>query len=177
MKRTVALLASVLVVVALTLSATGQDRQRHMMQTQDMQHRMMPETDGKACWMYMTEVSPYEGWGLWPGHKGMEEGKSPHGAYVKVTANPVALKAARKGMKEMPEGSIIMKENYDKDKNLVALTPMYKVKGYNPEGGDWFWMKYKPDGTVDAAGKLKGCIDCHAKVKKNDWIFHPVGKE
>ena len=72
----------------------------------------------------------------------------------------------------MPEGAIIVKENYGKDqKTLMAITPMYRVKGYNPEGGDWFWGKYGPDGKIMASGKPKGCIQCHAAKKDNDWLF------
>jgi len=25
-------------------------------------------------------------------------------------------------------------------------TVMYKVEGYNPDAGDWFWVKYSPQG-------------------------------
>jgi len=64
-----------------------------------------------------------------------------------------------------------IKENYSSDKKLKALSVMYKIKGYNPDGGDWFWAKYSPDGKVEASGKVKGCIDCHSKAKNNDFIF------
>jgi hypothetical protein len=53
----------------------------------------------------------------------------------------------------------------------MAVTPMYKVKGYNPEAGDWFWGKYGPDGKIMASGKVKGCINCHGVQKAKDWIF------
>jgi hypothetical protein len=56
----------------------------------------------------------------------------------------------------------------------MAVTPMYKFKGYNPEAGDWFWGKYGPDGKVMVAGKVNGCIECHEDVKDNDWIFTEV---
>ena len=71
----------------------------------------------------------------------------------------------------MEDGSIIAKENYTAEKKFVALTVMYKIKGYNPTAGDWFWAKYNPDGTVAAAGRVKGCIDCHSAKKDNDYIF------
>jgi hypothetical protein len=111
--------------------------------------------------------------GIRPGYESLAMVKSPHGEWVRVLANPIALKAAREGKKILPGGAIIMKENYDKDKKLVALTPMYRVKGFNPEGGDWFWVKYAPDGTAMAEGKIQGCIDCHATVKDTDWRFLP----
>lgn len=132
---------------------------------------MGPKPEAEAFSHHVMFMSPYQGWGYWPGYGELVEGKSPHGAYIRLFGNAIALKAAREGADVMPDGSIIMKENYDKDKKLVALTPMYKSAGYNPEGGDWYWAKMSPDGKVMADGKLKGCIDCHAKVKKKDWIF------
>ena len=131
----------------------------------------LPSADAGKLWTYMTEPNPYQGWGYWPGYAGIYPGKSPHGKYLKLFANPIALKAAREG-KPMPDGAILVKENYGEDqKTLMAVTPMYKVKGYNPEGGDWFWVKYGPNGEIQAAGKPKGCISCHGAVKDKDWIF------
>jgi len=122
-------------------------------------------------WAYISETNPYSGWGYWPGTYGMYPGKSPHGAYLKFYANGIALKAAREG-KPMPEGAILVKENYGNDqKTLMAITPMYKVKGYNPSGGDWYWAKYGPNGEVMASGAVKGCINCHRARQANDWIF------
>lgn len=132
----------------------------------------LPAADGKALWTYVTKADPYTGWGYWPGRYGSYVGKQPHGAHLKVFANGPALQAAREG-KPMPAGAIVLKENYGKDgKTLMAVTPMYKVSGYNPEGGDWFWAKYTADGTVDKEGKVGGCIKCHEAVKDQNWIFN-----
>lgn len=131
----------------------------------------LPPAEGKAFWTYIHKTNPYTKWAMWPGHKGLHEGKSPHGNYVRVFANKLALDAVKTG-KPMPPGAIIVKENY-KDKNtMVSLTPMYKVKGYNPSGGDWYWTKISPDGKLLAEGKLKGCLRCHEAVKSKSWIFH-----
>jgi len=131
----------------------------------------LPAADGANLWKYISEDNPYQGWGFWPGRYGISPGKSPHGAYVKIYANSIALKAAREG-RTMPYGSIIVKENYGKDKKtLMVVTPMYKVKGYDPEAGDWFWGKYGPNGKVMKAGKVKGCINCHRVRQSKDWIF------
>ena len=98
-------------------------------------------------------------------------GRAPTVPILKLYANGLALKAAREG-KPMPYGAVIVKENYGKDqKTLMAITPMYKVKGYNPDAGDWFWAKYAPDGTVAKSGKVKGCIDCHRTQEDKDWLF------
>ena len=134
----------------------------------------MPPADANKLWSYITADNPYTGWGFWPGHEGIYPGKSPHGTYLKVYANKVALKAAHED-KSMPEGAIIVKENYGKDKKtLMAITPMYRIKGYNPEGGDWYWAKYGANGSIQKAGKVKGCIDCHSVQKTKDWIFTPT---
>jgi hypothetical protein len=71
----------------------------------------------------------------------------------------------------LPNGAIIVKENYMPDKKLDAVTVMYRVKGFDPEAGDWFWAKYTAKGAVEAAGKVAMCSGCHAAVIPNDWIF------
>jgi hypothetical protein len=131
----------------------------------------MPGPDAEGLWTYITKTSPYQKWEFWPGHDGIYPGKSPHGAFLKLYANPSAIAAAKAG-EPMPEGAIIVKENFGKDeKTLMAVTPMYKIKGYNPDGGDWYWAKYGADGKVEAAGQPKGCINCHQAMKDKDWLF------
>jgi hypothetical protein len=78
----------------------------------------------------------------------------------------------------MPAGAMIVKENYGPDKKtLMAVTPMYKVKGYNPDAGDWFWAKYGPDGADMASGKVQGCIDCHRVRQDHNWLFTETKKQ
>ncbi len=67
---------------------------------------------------------------------------------------------------------------------LKAVTVMAKREaGYDPENGDWFWVKYKPDGSLHtnakgmklagrvAKGMDKGCIACHQSASGNDLVF------
>ena len=127
--------------------------------------------NGADFWITISETTPYTQWESWPGYPDLYPGKSPHGKYLKLFANEAAITAVKEG-KPMPNGAIIVKENYGEDQaTLMAVTPMYKVDGYNPEGGDWFWAKYGPDGTVMAEGKIEGCITCHQSVEDKDWIF------
>ena len=63
----------------------------------------------------------------------------------------------------------------------MAITIMYRSKGYAPDSGDWYWVKYRPDGTVDKtppemgnmrlAGRLNGCINCHNAADGDDYVF------
>ncbi len=48
---------------------------------------------------------------------------------------------------------------------------MYKEKGFNPEGHDWYWVKYKPGGDVQMEGKVELCIECHEGMVENDYVF------
>ncbi|MFQ5595982.1 MAG: cytochrome P460 family protein [Anaerolineae bacterium] len=134
----------------------------------------LPAADAQAVWTYVTEISPYTDWGTWPddSFKGFLPSGAPHSKVVKIFVNDIGLSVASKFPGEMPEGTIIAKDNYmgetvDNPGMLGAVTIMYKVKGYNPEGNDWFWAKIKPDGSVDAAGKPAGCIGCHLGIPTN----------
>ncbi len=122
----------------------------------------------KELWNYITKKNPYKNWSYWPDHKGMQRGNAPHGPWHKVFVNKKALNS-----KEPPVnyGSIIVKENFSKNKKLKVITVMYKVKGFKSSAGDWFWVKYAPNGKVLAAGKPNPCIGCHSARYKNDYII------
>lgn len=163
MKKTLVSLAAAALVVVFALTLMGGEKKTE-------KQAGMPKPEGEAFWTHVSETDPYTEWGVWPGFEELQEGQSPHGAYVRIYANDIAMTAAKKD-EEMPDGAIIMKENYNEERELVALTPMYRAEGFNPEGGDWFWAKYGPEGEDMASGKVKGCIDCHARVKNRDWRF------
>lgn len=99
-------------------------------------------------------------------------------------------------VREVLEGMIdgkrvIVKRNYggegvsletvakDRAKYLKAVTVMMKMdKGYDPKNNDWFWAKYKADGSLhqiptgdQIAGKFPGCISCHASASGGDLVF------
>ena len=132
----------------------------------------------RRFWDYLTNAK-YKNWAPVPGQSdGMYEGQSPHGAYLKMYLN----RRAAGNPQELPNGSVVVKENYGPDrKTLMAITAMYRSTGYNSEAGDWFWVKYRPDGTVDRkstpngavrlAGKVKGCIECHSQADGDDYSF------
>lgn len=124
------------------------------------------QMDGAALWKRISVTSPYTTWGQFPDHKGMHPGQAPHGPLHVVYVNEVGMK---KGWPK-PCGTLIVKENYTKDQSLAAITVMYKMEGYNPEAGDWYWVKYAPDGTVQKEGAPKGCVNCHAVRKSHDYI-------
>ena len=130
----------------------------------------LPGANAAALNSYIIKLDPYTRWELWPGKGKLYKGTEPHGSLLTTYVNDAAYRSA-KGKTAMTDGAIIVKENYTSDKKLIALTVMYKIKGYNPESGDWFWAKYTPEGKVETSGRVKGCIDCHAAKKDNDYIY------
>ncbi|NQV57355.1 MAG: cytochrome P460 family protein [Rhodospirillales bacterium] len=93
-------------------------------------------------------------------------------------------------------GWVVVKRNYgpkgvkidaveaNRSKHLAAITVMFKrEKGYDPDNQDWFWAKYKADGSIDkdpkganlvgrvAKGMDAGCIACHKGAPGGDMVF------
>ncbi|WP_167512442.1 cytochrome P460 family protein [Oceanidesulfovibrio marinus] len=131
----------------------------------------MPPADGPALYNYLTKQDPYEQWELWPGTHAMQEGSRAHGEFVNIYVNKLALESIQAGQMPVQEGSIVLKENFDPSKTLTAVTLMYKKAGFDPDNGDWFYLSYAPDGTIQAEGKVGDCMDCHARVANKDWLF------
>jgi hypothetical protein len=155
----VGLLAGLGLVVSLVVFAQGTGGQ------------MVVKADGAALWDYLKKESYAQTWRMWPGKSAFYPGGEPHGALLTTYVNRTALAAIRGKKGALPDGSIIAKQNYTPDRKLAALTVMYKVKGYSPLAGDWFWAKYGPDGKIAAQGKVVACINCHVAKRDNDFIM------
>ena len=130
----------------------------------------LPAATGQDVVSYLNKVN-YQSWQLWPGKTKLYEGLHPHGSLLTTYVSNGAYQAVVGKAGSIPSGDFVVKENYTADKKLAAVTVMYKQTGYNAEGGDWFWLKYASDGTIQKEGKVGGCIGCHAAVKSNDWLF------
>ena len=147
--KKVFLLLAVCIVVSFVISGLA-----FAMEKMDKPMKKPGEPSGAALWTQMKKADYIKKWQMWPGQSAFYPGKEPHGMLLTTYVNQPALRAIVEMQGKMPCGSIIVKENYMPDKKLAALTVMYKVKGYNPEGGDWFWVKYSPNGKVDAEERL-----------------------
>ena len=91
---------------------------------------------------------------------------------------------------------MVILENYFQDQSLKTISVMYRTTGFNPDGNDWYWIEYNPDGSVvrSAAkdnekqnlirnvsltaspkrmimGKVSNCIQCHRSAAGNDFVF------
>jgi len=115
-------------------------------------------------------------------------GQHPHGAILQNIES--ILTVGRE------TGAVIVKRNYggegvskeavagNPNAYLKAVTVMFKRAGYDPDNQDWFWAKYKPDGSLDTnpkgmalAGRVAkidppaGCIGCHKAAPGGDYVF------
>ncbi len=124
-------------------------------------------------------------------------GAKPHGMILEVSHQMVSVGAHT--------GFAIIKKNYDGDdvsveavkqerkRFLNSITVMYRREaGYDKDNQNWFWVKYRADGTLyqkvvngqqfSLAGRLmkgktpaenKGCIYCHSSAGGGDYVFYP----
>ena len=134
----------------------------------------MPEPNGAAVWKFITEESSFKDW------KRLPEIPKTHGAYVpdtpeqKTYANKQALESTKLPLNN---GAMVAKYNLSPANEIKAIAIMYKVKGYNPSAGDWFWVEYDPEGKVLKEGKDASCIKCHSRATDNDYLLaHDLGK-
>ncbi len=116
------------------------------------------------------------------------KGTHPHGAVLETLTSAATVDGHK--------GKVVVKRNYggegvsmdavgaDRNKYIKAVTVMFKREnGYDADNQDWFWAKYKPDGSLHtnpkgmmlagrvAKGKPKGCISCHTAAPGGDYIF------
>lgn len=131
-----------------------------------------------------------ENWSLFPGKGKLYKGTKPHGMLLTTYVNKTAIQALTSGAKELPRGSMLIKENYMPDKTLAAVTVMKKT---GDGKDDWFWVKYNPDGTIAtmemekdgmkmnmpvAGGKETMCAMCHAASVSGVYnIMTPIGSK
>jgi hypothetical protein len=124
----------------------------------------------------------------WPMQSDIYPGTSPHGKFLRVTYNLVHV--------DGKPYHLIIKDNFvgeDATQAKVAAHParyqgpvtimLQREPGYDPDDNDWFWVKYRPDGSIEKAenglamagrvakGSTKGCIACHAKAGGGDYVY------
>lgn len=130
-----------------------------------------PAPRAADVWSFVTAEDYQKKWKLFPGTTAQMAGNSPHGAFISTYVNDLALDAINMKRGTMPPGSVVLKENFAPDKTLAAVTLMYKVPGFDPDNGDWYWLQRTADGTVRAEGKVAGCISCHTAKASNDYLY------
>ena len=130
------------------------------------------EADKRALQkIFDEEMQDYRSWSLIPGSEALVDGSGPHGDYITTYVNDVALKAIESKAASMPDGAIIVKDNFKKDKEYRSTVIMKKTDG------KWFWGLLKPYGKARSAGlgaqgqRMDTCEKCHNSAKK-DGVFY-----
>ncbi len=112
-------------------------------------------------------------------------GGKPHGAVREVLEAIIDGKRVIVKRNYGGEGVSLQNVANDRAKYLKAVTVMAKrEKGYDSKNNDWFWVKYKADGSlhtnpkgvklaglIDKTQKRKGCIACHNSASGGDLVF------
>ncbi len=116
------------------------------------------------------------------------EGSDPHGVILMTVNSEISV--------DRREAAVIVKKNYigedisiesvatNPNLFLAAITVMFRREaGYDPENQDWFWVKYKADGTLHRnprglplAGRVAknpedACLGCHRFAPGDDYVF------
>ena len=116
------------------------------------------------------------------------EGSEPHGVILMTLDTTVTVDGR--------EATVIVKKNYagegisiesvatNPSLFLDAVTVMFRREsGYDSDNQDWFWAKYRADGTLHTnprgrmlAGRVAknpedGCIGCHQFAPGDDFVF------
>jgi hypothetical protein len=129
-----------------------------------------PDTTEAAFWAHLQAVD-YRSWAEWPGKGALYAGTEPHGMLLTTYVNDLARDALTNGAMMMPVGAIIVKENYMPDSTLAAVTAMYKVSGFDPAHGDWYWAKWDLNGVAEVSGRVEMCSACHGANASADYLL------
>lgn len=115
----------------------------------------------------------YRQWPNFPENMKIERSKMHREMYVLAFHNDVVTQAMEKRTLPLPDGAIIVKENYAhaSDAGPKVLTIMAK------ENGAWYWLESTPDGRVVKEKErplegydVGGCRSCHTHAE-NDFVF------
>jgi len=98
--------------------------------------------------------------------------------YTTDLANAAAIRSIQRSggiakVTRYENGSLVVKENYNSHKQLVGVTAMLKLRGYDAGDRNWVMAAYKPSGANVAFGKVGTCIACHVLVRQQDFVFAP----
>lgn len=134
-----------------------------------------PEEFYDTFWRYLVKKdAAYNTWKALEHEPPKEEVENPHGSVSRTYANEVAAKDPE----NLPAGSILVREDYDDKRKRQSISVLYRVKDYDKEHANWYYLRFTETGAVmkgqdtkPLAGKVASCIACHAKADGKDFVF------
>ncbi len=117
----------------------------------------------------------YKSWSQFPGASPDLLPSGQHnGDFVRSYMNDVAVAAIADFDGSFPDGTILVKEQYEDAGGTVKSghTVMLKLDGFDSAHGDWYWVAYNAKGETTAHnGKAEYCSGCHTAAMSNDWVY------
>lgn len=134
-----------------------------------------PEEFYDTFWRYLVKKdAAYNTWKALDHEPLKDEVENPHGTVSRTYANEVAAKDPV----NLPAGSILVREDYDEKRKRQSVSVLYRVKDYDKDHGNWYYLRFTETGSVvkgkdnkALAGKVTSCIECHAKAGGKDYVF------
>lgn len=134
-----------------------------------------PEEFYDTFWRYLVKKdAAYNTWKALDHEPPKDEIENPHGSVSRTYANEVAAKDPE----NLPSGSILVREDYDDKRKRQSISVLYRVKDYDKEHANWYYLRFTETGAVmkgqdtkPLAGKVASCIACHAKAGDKDYVF------
>lgn len=142
-----------------------------------------------SFWRYMNDPkAPYRKWGT-PGkmrNRGEQLGLDGIERQMSMAHHQVGQTylngVANRNSQRLPLTSVLAREAYAADGQTIEnIAVMYRAKGADPKTGNWYWIMYRPDGSLartpreqgnrEIAGRVQICIDCHRRAGGNDYVF------
>ncbi|MCG8374915.1 MAG: cytochrome P460 family protein [Chlorobiales bacterium] len=119
-----------------------------------------PDFEQMAIDLWNEEFSHFGYWELIPGTAKHQESKgNPHGHYGSIYGNDITMDAINQQFEVMPDGAILLRENFNEEMEQLKITVMRKTEE------KWFWAVYDFDGSVQTAGDLRKCQECHRQAE------------
>lgn len=130
-----------------------------------------PSAETQAVW---ADIEGYASWPKFPENEEPKKSAAHENMLVVTYYNDAVGAAMESGELPLPDGSILVKDHFAKaGEPTMALTIMAK------RGGNWYWVKARPDGKVFAGPDGQGlegtgvamCTGCHDGAKSNDYVY------
>lgn len=128
--------------------------------TEEMHEEQLKEWDKKETpeiaaelWKLIQTENYQMHWKEFPAPEASKKA-AESGSYYTTYLNDKAYKAFENKTKPLPPGSIIVKDKYDVQKQLISVTVRINFGGDEPDDIRWFTAQYSPDGEVLYSNKM-----------------------
>lgn len=124
--------------------AVEKSEEMHAAQVAEL-NKKAPSEIATELWN-LIQTEEYQHWKEVPSHGLITSNDGKTKTNLKTYANDLAYQAMQNKARSLPPGSIMVKERYDDQDQLQAISAMINLGGNDPKDINWFWAQYSPDG-------------------------------